>query len=76
MDAARPVLGGSARRAEACFTAFPGFEGMGSHQHPVHPMVAEAYGLAWWEPDRTWRWYDQQWTFFEYIERYIGYEPW
>ncbi|WP_332826445.1 WcbI family polysaccharide biosynthesis putative acetyltransferase [Ramlibacter sp.] len=76
MEAARPVLGGSADRTAACLAAVDDFEGMGSHQHPVHPMAAEAYGLEWWAPDRTWQWYDQQWTYFEYIERYIGYEPW
>lgn len=76
MDAARPRLGGTADRAAACFAAVRDFDGMGSHQHPVHPMVADAYGLAWCDADRTWRWYDQEWTFFEYIERYIGYEAW
>ncbi len=75
-DVARPVLGGTAERAEACMAAAADFEGMGGLQHPIHPMVAQAYGLADCEPDRTWRWYDQDWTFFDYIEHYIGYEAW
>jgi hypothetical protein len=73
-DALRPRLGGSAARARACIEAAADFEGLGDVQLPIHPLVADAYGLAWAGPDRRWRWYDQQWTFFEYIERYIDWD--
>jgi hypothetical protein len=72
--AVRPILGGSAERMEICLTAAMGFGGMGENQTPIHPMVAEALGLNFWQPDMTYRCYSQHWTFFEYIQRYIAYD--
>ena len=57
-----------------CIEAAVNFEGFGGVQPPIHPLVAKALGLDWAGPDRRWLWYGQQWTFFEYIERYIGYD--
>lgn len=73
-DAARPVLGGSAVRARACFERAADYDGMGGLQLPIHPLVAEKFGLDYAGPDRTWQWYGQQWNFFEYMERYIPYD--
>lgn len=72
--AARHVLGGSAERAHECLARVNGFQGMGGHQHPIHPVVAAALELEFYDLDRTWLWYDQQWTYFEYMERYIAYD--
>jgi hypothetical protein len=41
---------------------------------PIHPIVARALGLEFWRADQTYRWYNQNWTFYEYIERYMAYD--
>ncbi|WP_152528779.1 WcbI family polysaccharide biosynthesis putative acetyltransferase [Rhodoferax saidenbachensis] len=69
----RPLLGGSAERMELCLAAAMGFSGMGETQIPIHPMVAEALELNFWQADMTYRWYSQNWTFYEYIQNYIEY---
>lgn len=71
---ARPVLGGSAERADTCLAAVLDFDGMGEVQHPIHPVVADVLDLGFCQPDTTYRWYSQNWTFFDYIQRYIGYD--
>lgn len=73
-ERARPVLGGSAVRAEACLAAASNYGGMGSLQHPIHPLVAEALDLRFWRPDFDYRWHTEHWTFYEYIQRYIEYD--
>jgi hypothetical protein len=73
-DEARAVIGGCSARAELCLDAAMDFEGMGGHQLPVHPLVAEALELRWCPPGRSYQWANQEWTFFEYIERYIAYD--
>jgi hypothetical protein len=70
----RPLLGGSERALERCIEAAKGFEGMGNLQVPIHPIVARALGLEFWRADQTYRWYNQNWTFYEYIERYMAYD--
>ena len=72
--AVRPVLGGTAQQADACLARTTGFQGMGGLQLPIHPVVAQALGLSFWQSDLTYRWYTQDWTFYEYIERYIAYD--
>ncbi|AEO47345.1 hypothetical protein [Rhodospirillum rubrum] len=47
---------------------------MGPLQVPIHPYVAEAAGLAFWHPEMRYRWYDNLWTFEEYITRYLAYD--
>lgn len=73
-DQARRVIGGQAQRAELCLDAAMDFEGMGGVQTPVHPLVADALKLSYCPPERTYQWVTQQWTFYEYIERYIAYD--
>lgn len=46
--------------------------GMGQIQQPIHPLVAEHFGLHFHSPDMRYRWFDQRWTFREYMARYIG----
>lgn len=73
--AARPVLGGTdeeARRGIAA--AASGVAGIGEIQLPIHPMVIEALGLEFCNDETRYRWYDQSWTFREYITRYIEYD--
>ena len=71
---ARPILGGSAERADACLAASMDYGGMGGLQLPIHPAVSDALGLSYGGPDQIYRWYSQEWNFFEYIERYIAYD--
>lgn len=71
---ARPILGGNDERATACLATAKGPEVMEAMQLPIHPLVAERLGLAYGTPDQVYRWYSQDWTFFEYIERYIAYD--
>ena len=73
-EQARPVLGGSAARAEACLAAGSVHWDMGGHQNPIHPLVAEALQLRFWQADATYRWGTQQWNFYEYIQRNIEYD--
>jgi hypothetical protein len=70
----RPILGGTEQRLEECLEAAKGFEGMGNLQVPIHPIVAGTLGLEFWRADQAYRWYAQNWTFYEYIERYIAYD--
>lgn len=72
--AARPVLGGSAARADACLAAGMDYLGMGDQQLPIDPRVAQALGLAFCEPGQRYRWCGESWTFYEYLERYIAYD--
>lgn len=72
--AVRPLLGGSAQSVEAALAAHAGSGGTGDVQLPIHPVVADALGLSFWQPDLGYRWYAQNWTFFEYIQRYIEYD--
>jgi hypothetical protein len=46
--------------------------GMGPIQQPIHPRVAEHFGLQFHSHDMRYRWFDQRWTFREYMARYIG----
>lgn len=46
--------------------------GMGPIQQPIHPHVAEHFGLHFHSPDMRYRWFGQQWSFREYMARYIG----
>ena len=50
---------------------------LGSRQElPVHPRVAEHFGLRWWAPDLRYRMLGNQFTFRDYIVRYIRWSPW
>lgn len=41
-------------------------------QYPIHPLVAERLGLEFGGPDTVYQWFDQFWTFRDYITRYIA----
>ncbi len=42
---------------------------------PIHPMVAEALGLTWYDPDARYRWHGHDWTFRQYVLHYIRWAP-
>ncbi len=73
-QAARPYLGGTSKRAQTCLAWLREHGGLGVHQAPIHPLVAEALELEFWQADMTYRWETEQWTFFEYIQRYIEFD--
>jgi hypothetical protein len=43
---------------------------------PIHPHVAQRFGLAWWHPGMRYRWHGNHWTFEEYALRYIKWTAW
>jgi tetratricopeptide (TPR) repeat protein len=48
-----------------------------SHQGlPVHPRVGQHFGLSWWSPDMRYRMLGNDFTFRDYIVRYIRWSPW
>lgn len=38
---------------------------------PIHPLVAERLKLRFHDPDATYRWHANEWTFRQYVLRYI-----
>lgn len=42
---------------------------------PIHPKVAEYFGLKWYSPDLKYRWLECSYTFEEWIQFYLSYEP-
>lgn len=73
--AAQAFLGGEPRRGQGRLQAMAAdLPPMGPLQVPIHPYVAEAAGLAFWHPEMRYRWYDNLWTFEEYITRYLAYD--
>lgn len=42
---------------------------------PVHPLIAERMGLTWHDPHGRHRWHSHDWTYREYILKYIRWEP-
>ena len=42
---------------------------------PLHPLVAERLGIAYYDPDARYRWHGHEWTYREYILKYIRWEP-
>lgn len=73
-QAVRPYLGGTAERAKVCLAGLREHGGLGTHQLPIHPIVADALQLEFWQADMTYRWDTEHWTFFEYIQRYIEFD--
>jgi hypothetical protein len=49
----------------------------GGMQHihmPVHPQVAEALGLEWYDPELEYRYHDQKYRIAEFMRRYAAFE--
>lgn len=43
---------------------------------PVHPRVARHFGLNWWTPEMTYRWFNNYRTRRQYTLDYIRWVPW
>jgi hypothetical protein len=72
-EMAMPVLGGDLATGLAQIDAgCDPMDGMGNVQNPIHPLIAERLGLAFGGPEMTYKWYDEHWTFRDYITRYIS----
>ncbi|MBV9735904.1 MAG: hypothetical protein JO209_08335 [Acidisphaera sp.] len=44
-------------------------------QTPVHPQVARHFGLEWYDPQATYRYYANEWTYRDYIVRLVRNAP-
>ena len=42
---------------------------------PIHPAVAAAFNLSWYDPNALYRWHGHEWTFRQYILHYIRWAP-
>lgn len=42
---------------------------------PIHPLVADALKLTWFDPNALYRWHGHEWTFRQYILHYIRWAP-
>jgi capsular polysaccharide biosynthesis protein len=47
----------------------------GGEDAPIHPYVAEYFGLKWWSPDMRYRWLREVRSFDEWMDFYLTYEP-
>lgn len=74
-DAIHPLIGGDAeparQRLRAAAATLPDMDGL---EEPIDPMVARLLGLTFYKPDMRFRWFDQTWTFEEYMSRYLAYD--
>jgi hypothetical protein len=70
-----PILGGDRQEGRRnLHAAKANLPPMGSQQVPIHPFVAEAADLKFWHPDLKYSWFNNLWTFEEYMLRYISYD--
>ena len=51
------------------------YRGQDVEMMPIHPLVAERLGLTWYDPDQRYRWHGHEWTFRDYLLKYIRWEP-
>ncbi len=47
----------------------------GGEEAPIHPAVAEHFGLRWWRRDLTYAWLAERRTFDQWIDWYLTYVP-
>ncbi|MDB5092011.1 MAG: hypothetical protein JWO85_112 [Candidatus Eremiobacteraeota bacterium] len=50
------------------------YPGIGFEQLPIHPEVVRRLGIAFCDDETRYRWFDQEWTFREYITRYVTFD--
>jgi hypothetical protein len=53
-----------------------GYTGQPAQQWPIHPAVAEAYGLKWYGPELRYRVSYNLWGYRQYMLKYIRWAPW
>ncbi len=51
------------------------YRGQDVEMVPIHPLVAARLGLTWYDPEQSHRWHGHEWSFREYILKYIRWEP-
>ncbi|HEY0798500.1 MAG TPA: WcbI family polysaccharide biosynthesis putative acetyltransferase [Candidatus Baltobacteraceae bacterium] len=56
---------------EAALARFPG---QGPLQLPLHPLVIETFDLTFVDTSTRYRWFDNAWTFEEYMTRYLSFD--
>ncbi|NMG72307.1 WcbI family polysaccharide biosynthesis putative acetyltransferase [Parazoarcus communis] len=75
LSAIQPYMRGDAKMARARLgTALAAMPDMDVIEEPIEPAVAEGLGLKFYRPDMRFRWHTQQWTFAEYMRRYLDYD--
>ena len=42
---------------------------------PIHPAVAAHFGLEWYHPRMVFRWLHRDWSFEDWLEFLLTYEP-
>ncbi|MFA7431067.1 MAG: WcbI family polysaccharide biosynthesis putative acetyltransferase [Rhodospirillaceae bacterium] len=74
-DAIHPLIGGDGDAARQRLWAEASvLPDMDSLEEPIDPVVAQGLGLKFYKPGMRFRWYNQSWTFEEYMERYLSYD--
>ncbi len=74
-DAMHPLIGGDGDAArQRLWAAASMLPDMDSLEEPIDPVVARGLGLKFYEPGMRFRWYNQYWTFEEYMTRYLAYD--
>jgi hypothetical protein len=49
--------------------------GMDTFSQPIHPYVAEKFGLKWYQPEARYRWFMHDLTFEEWVVRCVRLSP-
>ncbi len=74
-DAIQPHLGGDPETTrQRLLAALAQMSDMDTMEEPIDPVVADGLGLKFCQPDKRFRWYEQSWTFDEYMTRYLDYD--
>jgi len=53
-----------------------GYQGLFQNQVPINPIVAQRYGLRWYDPAARYRYTYNKWTVRDYTLQYIRWRPW
>jgi len=69
-----PLPGGDVPAADLD-TVMEGYMGP-REELPVHPAVASHFGLAWWHPDLSYRWFGNRLPFRDYMLGYMRWAAW
>ena len=69
------ALAPRARLTDEIVAATEGYVGR-REEVPIHPAVAEHFGLTWWNPDMAYRWHGNRLTLKDWILDYIRWNEW
>jgi hypothetical protein len=74
-ECSRAVLGGVDDKLRMELQALQAlFPGQGEMQLPLHPLVIEKLDFAFVDAGTRYRWFDNHWTFAEYMQRYLAFD--